>query len=128
MAKKNTKTAEQTPDGVATEEQNARLEHSVGGSTTRDDLTDAGVPMIGGDPGEPVGPEDALGQGDKRGDYRDRVVGEPHESVPIEGGGEPVIVDGVVVDYTPRSRLERQAPRTEQIGDVAGEKGGVTTG
>lgn len=121
-------------DGVATIDANADLEHSrdPGGRTTRDDKTDAGVPMLQGSPAEPVGPEDALGVGDKRGDYRDRIPGHPHESRALAGGGEPVYReddDGnqVVVDYQPRSELVAQAPRTEQIGDVEGKKGGVQT-
>jgi hypothetical protein len=40
---------------------NAALEHTMGGSTTRDDLNDLGVPMTQGGPDEPAGPEDALG-------------------------------------------------------------------
>lgn len=132
------------PDGVATDEQNARLEHSVDGVTTRDDKLDAGVPMLAGSPAERVGPEDALGTGDKRGDYRDRIPGEPHESVPTENAGEAVTkwVDAetgaeakegakgaveVTVDYAPVATLERQKPRTEAIGDVEGVKGGVET-
>lgn len=121
-------------DGVSSAEENAGLEHSrdPGGRTTRDDKTDAGVPMLQGSPTEPVGPEDALGIGDKRGDYRDRVPGDPHESRPLAGAGEPVYReddDGnqVIVDYAPRSELVAQAPRTEQIGDVEGKKGGVQT-
>lgn len=119
---------------VAAQAENAKLEHSTdpGGRTTRDDRTDAGVPMLPGSPNEPVGPEDALGVGDKRGDYRDRVPGHPHESRPIAGGGEPVTrtdEDGneVIVDYAPRSELVAQKPRTGDIGDVVGVKGGVKT-
>ena len=37
--------------------------------TTKDDALDSGAPMLPGDPSEPVGPEDALGSGPKRGDY-----------------------------------------------------------
>jgi hypothetical protein len=33
----------------------------------------------------------------------------------------------VIVDYKPVSRIERQKPRTEDIGDVEGKKGGVDT-
>jgi hypothetical protein len=117
---------------IATPEQNAALEHSEGGSTTRDDRLDAGVPMLQGDASEPTGPEDALGQGPKRGDYRDRVPGNPHESIPNPKAGQPITRDDgdgndVVVDYEPHSILVQQKPRTEDIGDVAGEKGGVTT-
>lgn len=83
----------------------ARLEHSEGGVTTRDDATDLGVPMVAGAADEPVGPEDALGDGPKRGDYRDRI-GEAGRLAHI--GAEP------------------QAPKAEQIGDEEG-KGGVST-
>jgi hypothetical protein len=63
---------------------------------------------------EPVGPEDALGQGPKRGDYTGRIGPDsynPHESVRQE--------DGTV-------KLVPQRPRAEEIGDTPGEKGGVT--
>jgi hypothetical protein len=128
---------------TATEKQNAKLEHVAGGSTTRDDALDAGVPMLQGDPSERVGPEDALGVGDKRGDYRDRVPGNPYETVPNPNAGQPITAwvkeDGspakkgdkgateVVVDYEPNAVLAPQRPRTEDIGDVKGKKGGVDT-
>ncbi len=53
----------------------ARIEHTAGGVTTRDDPTDMGVPMLPADPDAPprIGPEDALDPGFKRGDYRGRV-------------------------------------------------------
>lgn len=111
--------------GVASESANAKLVHSDdlrdqadvvsagqakpaevpdGTSvTTRHDSHDLGVPMVAGSPDEPVGPEDALGPGMKRGDYRDRIVGSPHE------GGVP------------------QRPRAEEIGDDPGAKGGVNS-
>lgn len=86
--------------------------------STRDDQLDAGVPMLPGDPTEPVGPEDALGVGPKRGNYTGRVgpAGyEPHQSVLVADAkpGEP------------RARLEAQRPRAEDIGDEKGEKGGM---
>lgn len=116
MAKKD----EDRDPGVASERENERLQHTdelrnqaevdvpatpdvEGSITTRDDRTDLGVPMLQGSPDEPIGPEDALGSGPKRGDYRERIVGHPHE------GGEP------------------QRPRTDQIGDEEGVKGGVDT-
>ena len=132
-------------DGVASREANASLEHSQGGVTTRDDLHDQGVPMLQGDPEEPVGPEDALGRGEKRGDYRDRVPGEPHQAVALPGGGGRVTrwVDAetgaeasegakgaieVVVDNKPTSEIVPQRPRTEEIGNSDPQlKGGVTT-
>ncbi len=54
-----------------------RNPHSRGGITTRDDATEVGVEMLPGDPREPVGPEDALGPGPKRGRYADRLDGGP---------------------------------------------------
>lgn len=104
--------------GVATPEQNAKLEHTEGGSTTRDDKHDMGVPMLPGSPDEPVGPEDALGEGPTRGDYRERIGPpnyQPHESRPARGDEDAATV------------MEPQRPRTEDIGDVAGKKGGVET-
>lgn len=55
----------------------AGLEHTQGGNITRDAM-DAGVPMIPGDPNEPIGPEDALGPGAKRGNYDGRIDRGPH--------------------------------------------------
>lgn len=73
-------------------------------STTRDDHNDLGVPMLQGDPSEPVGPEDALGVGPKRGDYRDRIGGN---------------------SYHPHAGNEPQRPRAAEIGEEKGVKGGV---
>jgi hypothetical protein len=102
---------------MAKEESN--VQHTAGGATTREDL-DGGVPMLPGDPKEPQGPEDALGVGKKRGDYRNRLgeyAYEPHVSVPIPDAkpGEPT------------AKLVPQAPRAENIGDEKAKKGGVTT-
>lgn len=94
-------------DATASESENSKLKHSEGGTTTRDDATDLGVPMLPGDPSEPVGPEDALGDGPKRGDYTGRI-------------GESV--------YHPHSGAEDQRPKAEDIGDEKGKKGGVETG
>lgn len=129
--------------GVATREDNLALEHSVDGATTRDDATDAGVPMLPGDPSEPVGPEDAFGEGEKRGDYSQRTHSGPHvETVPNPKTGEPIyawVKDGErvdegtkgaerqVVDYEPVSILREQDPAAADQGEVAGAKGGVTT-
>lgn len=108
-----------TAESVASPADNAKLEHSEGGVTTRDDATDLGVPMLPGDPSEPVGPEDALGPGPKRGDYSDRLGGsyEPHQIVPVPDAkpGEPT------------ARAVAQRPRASDQGDEKGEKGGVTT-
>ncbi len=116
MAKSTDKPADK-PAGTATDSENTRLEHSEGGVTTRDDRTDLGVPMLPGDPSEPVGPEDALGRGPTRGDYRERIVGNPSEVLPI-----PDAKPGEA-----RSRVEAQRPRADQIGDEKGKKGGVDT-
>lgn len=99
------------------EKKSEKLEHSEGGVTTRDDATDVGVPMLPGDRSEPQGPEDALGDGPKRGDYSDRVVGHPTQTRRVEGAkpGEPQVE---VID---------QKPHASDRGEVPGEKGGVTT-
>lgn len=107
--------------GVASAGDNQRLEHSQGGVTTRDDATDLGVPMLPGDPKERVGPEDALGEGPKRGDYRERIGPSnyhPTETVAIEDpepGG-------------PTVKVVAQRLRADDIGDEARKKGGVDTG
>lgn len=96
------------------------LKHSVEGETTRDDATDLGVPMLQGDPSEPVGPEDALGPGPKRGDYSDRLGDSsynPHEIVP-NPDAKPGEATVKVVD---------QAPRASERGEEKGKKGGVGT-
>jgi hypothetical protein len=98
------------------------LRHSRGGVTTRDDVLDLGVPMLPGDPREPVGPEDALGAGPKRGNYVDRIGDasyNPHTSEPI-----PVEEQ---VPGGPTVRLVPQRPRAEEIGDEPALKGGVET-
>lgn len=106
------------------EDQNAdvasNLEHSKGGEITRDDNLDLGAPMLQGDPSERQGPEDALGPGPKRGNYVDRIGPpnyQPHtaEIIPDAKPGEA------------QYRLVPQRPRTENIGDVPGKKGGVET-
>lgn len=77
---------DQTPDSVASPAENAKLEHTEGGATTRDAL-DAGVPMKQGEAGtrEPRGPEDALGTEPTRGDYSDRIDAGPHmQAVPVD--------------------------------------------
>lgn len=114
------KIEKQNAPGIASEEENASLEHSEGGETTRADALDLGAKMLPGDPSEPAGPEDALGPGPKRGDYRN-LIGDssyqPHttEIIPDAKPGEP------------QYRLVPQKPRAENIGDVPGRKGGVTT-
>lgn len=99
----------------------ARLEHSQGGATTRDDALDLGVPMMAGDPSEPVGPEDALGAGKKRGDYSNALPAgyNPHTSEAIP---EPEREEG-----GPTVRVVAQRERAAQQGEEAGKKGGVET-
>ncbi len=61
------------------------LEHTKGGTHTRDDGTETGVPMAPPPPGEPqtVGPEDAAGAQPTRGDYSGRSsVGTSVELIP----------------------------------------------
>lgn len=115
-------------EGVASPDENQGLEHSQGGTTTRDDRLDQGVPMLQGDPMEPVGPEDAFGPGPKRGDYVTRQDGSEHfESVYL---GESVPVtddDGNTIDFTPSMTLAPQNQRVENVGEQAGLKGGVET-
>lgn len=90
------------------------------GVTTRDDAKDLGVPMLAGDPSEPAGPEDALGSGDKRGDYAER---QPENTVHYAAVVNP--------NYdrndpnSPRSVLVHQNPLVEQRGDDKGVKGGT---
>lgn len=105
---------------IASDADNAKLKHTEGGVTTRADALDAGVPMLPGSPEEPIGPEDALGIGPKRGDYTGRIGPanyQPHQSVPIPAMDQ--------VEGGPKARLEAQAPRAEDIGDEKGVKGGT---
>lgn len=145
MSEETTSTIDaKTQAGVATAEQNAALEHSDSGKTTRDGL-DAGVPMIQGDPTEPTGPEDAFGKGPKRGDYAERTGGvNSLVSRPAPNAGQPITkwtddktgapaspnAKGAtehVVDYEPHAVLEPQVPNVLDRGEVAGLKGGVDT-
>ena len=108
-----------THPSVASTGANAKLSHTQGGTTTRDDATDLGVPMLPGSPGEPSGPEDALGIGPKRGDYTGRIGPssyQPHESIAITDAkpGEATV------------RVEAQRSRTADIGDEKGVKGGTS--
>lgn len=105
---------------VASTEQNQKLEHVNGGATTRDDATDLGVPMLPGSPKERVGPEDALGEGPKRGDYTGRLGDANYK--PHEIKGVPDAKEG-----QPKVQAVAQAPRAEDISDVEAKKGGVET-
>lgn len=131
--------AKQKQDSTSTVD-NAELEHSRGGVTTRDGM-DAGVPMTPGQPSEPVGPEDAFGPGAKRGDYTDRVETGPHkvtEVIPEDerrreaearvkaaGKDSGLTVELALADV-PRTRLVDAGAAVGNIGDEPG-KGGVTT-
>src|SRR5687768_10706520 len=122
----DTKKANETPtneadSSVASVQANRRLEHPRGGATTRDDLLDAGVPMLQGNPRERTGPEDALGAGPKRGDYTQRIGPNSYHPHTVEPIPEEEQTDG-----GPTHRLVAQRPRAEEIGDVPG-KGGVDT-
>jgi hypothetical protein len=95
------------------------------GSGDERGFTEVGVPMLDGAPTERQGAEDALGEGPKRGDYAGRVGANHFESRPIPGGGQVVENDDGGFDNSPRSEIVAQDPRVEEIGDVAGRKGGV---
>ncbi len=114
----DSKSQDQTPKGVASPQANKRLAHSQGGVTTRDDATDMGVPMLPGDPKERQGPEDALGEGPKRGDYRERIGPDnyrPVEIVPVEDAKEGEA----------NVKAVEQRSRANDIGEVPRRKGGV---
>lgn len=116
---------------------NAELEHSRGGATTRDTM-DAGVPMTPGSPNEPIGPEDALGPGLKRGDYSDRIQAGPSlitEVIPEDERRKMAekLADpdgGLTVDQAmrevPSTRLVPADKAVGEVGDAPG-KGGVST-
>lgn len=52
-----------------------------------------GVPMIEGDPSEPTGPEDAAGQGVKRGDYSERGDSQQHYEYGRDADGDLEVRD-----------------------------------
>lgn len=95
-----------------------KLKHTEGGTTTRDDALDSGVPMLPGDPSEPVGPEDALGSGKKRGDYSEFLDRRYTASVP-NPNHDPSDPN------SPASVIVEQNPLVEQRGDEKGVKGGT---
>lgn len=94
-------------------------EDRLSGPTHADDATYEGVPMVkaDSDTSERGGPEDALGLGPKRGTYTHPDGYEPHEVLPVSGAkpGEATVVS------------TEQKPRTQDVGDEAGKKGGVET-
>jgi hypothetical protein len=131
MADDQAKTKDETPDSVASTSDNASLEHTEGGRTTRSDLTDVGVPMLPGDPLEPIGPEDAMGPGPKRGDYSDRIDAGPHvviEPIPASEREDRVLEDDdgnrIGIEPGPRARVVDAHVRAAEQGDEPG-KGGV---
>lgn len=103
----------------ASEKDNAKLKHSAGGVTTRDDALDSGAPMIAGDPSEPQGPEDALGSGPKRGDYSKLIGNKQHAASVVNPNHDPSDPN------SPRVVLVHQNPLVEQRGDEKGKKGGT---
>lgn len=92
-----------------------KLKHTRGGTTTRDDETDVGVPMLAGDPAEPIGPEDAFGPGKKRGDYTQEPRSVQIVPNPDAKPGEPTV------------KAVDQTARAAERGEVAKVKGGVGT-
>lgn len=96
----------------------AAKDKAVEGVTTRDDALDSGAPMLPGDPTEPVGPEDALGSGQKRGDYSEWADRRYTASVPNPNrdAEDPA---------SPASVIVEQTPLIEQRGDERGVKGGT---
>lgn len=103
----------------ASKQENDKLKHSDGGLTTRDDALDSGAPMLQGDASEPVGPEDALGSGPKRGDYSKLIGNLQHAASVPNPDHDPSDPN------SPRVVLVHQNPLVEQRGDEKGKKGGT---
>ncbi len=99
------------------------LRHTMGGATTKDDATDLGVPMLPGDPNEPQGPEDALGEGPKRGDYRERIGPANYQPHEVRAASPEEVADPA----RPSVRVVAQRPLADEIGEVPMRKGGVDT-
>jgi hypothetical protein len=110
---------DKTAGAQATEQDNSKLTHTEGGTTTRSDVLDSGAPMIAGDPSEPVGPEDALGSGPKRGDYSQLIGNKQHSASVPNPDYDPTDPN------SPASVLVPQNVLVEQIGDDKGVKGGT---
>ena len=113
-----TEPAQGDPKAVGGDE-NPTKSTDKGAETIERDATDLGVPMLAGSSTEPTGPEDALGEGPKRGDYSTRIGPSnylPHE---VKATGEKRDDGSAVVV------VEAQRPRAEDIGEVEGKKGGV---
>ena len=104
---------------AAAKSDDKNLKHTEGGVTTRDDALDSGVPMLAGDASEPSGPEDALGSGQKRGDYSEVVGNLQHYASVPNPNHDPSDPN------SPASVLVHQNPLVEQRGDETGVKGGT---
>ena len=111
--------AENTKAGDKPSTSDDKLNHPEGGLTTRDDALDSGAPMLAGDAAEPTGPEDALGSGQKRGDYS-KLIGNLEHSASV-----PNPKFDAADPSSPRSVLVYQNPLVEQRGDEKGVKGGT---
>lgn len=101
------------------EAKDSKLKHTEGGVTTRDDALDSGAAMLPGDGSEPVGPEDALGSGPKRGDYS-KLIGDRQFSASVPNPNHDPADPS-----SPRTVLVHQNPLVEQRGDDKGVKGGT---
>lgn len=111
--------AEKAAGAQASEQDNSKLEHSAGGAHTRQDALDSGAPMLPGDPSEPQGPEDALGSGQKRGDYS-KLIGNIQQSASVPNPDyDPTDPN------SPASVLVDQTVLVAQRGDEKGVKGGT---
>lgn len=101
------------------EAKDSKLKHTEGGVTTRDDALDTGAPMLPGDGSEPVGPEDALGSGPKRGDYSKLIGDRQFSAAVVNPDHDPSDPN------SPATVLVHQNPLVEQRGDDKGVKGGT---
>jgi hypothetical protein len=90
---------------------------------------DVGVKALPSDGNERQGPEDALGHGPKRGDYRNRQPEDTLHTRQVEIPESELLRDeaGGIIDGQPRTRTEVQNDHVHNIGDVPGKKGGVDT-
>lgn len=90
---------------------------------------ETGIAVVPTTGAEPQGPEDALGPGPKRGDYRGR---QPEGSLHMTSERIPEDElerdeDGRIIPGQPVTRMRTQNHEPHNIGDVPGKKGGVTT-
>ena len=103
----------------ASTKDNDKLKHTAGGVTTRDDALDSGAPMLAGAASEPVGPEDALGSGLKRGDYS-KLIGDRQYTASVPNPNHDTTDPS-----SPAFVLVHQNPLVDQRGDEKGVKGGT---